>query len=72
MSLKKPVAVRAKPSKTDAAKAFAGKSEELTRVNANIRVDLHKALKVRSAEEGVSIRNLIEAWIEGWPKIANK
>ena len=40
-----------------------------TRLNANIPVELHRALKMRAAAEGKSIGELVEAWIKSW---ANK
>lgn len=49
-----------KPAKADIA---------TTRLNANIPVELHRALKMRAAAEGKSIGELVEAWIASW---ANK
>ena len=49
-----------KPAKADIA---------TTRLNANIPVALHRALKMRAAAEGKSIGELVEAWITSW---ANK
>ena len=40
-----------------------------TRLNANVPVELHRALKMRAASEGKSIGDLVEAWIRSW---ANK
>ena len=37
-----------------------------TRLNANIPVRLHRALKMRAAAEGKSIGDLVEEWIESW------
>lgn len=64
MSLKKPVP-QSKPSKAavDFAQANSG---DTMRVNANIRTELHTALKVRAAQEGRSIREILEEWIESW------
>ncbi len=39
-----------------------------TRLNANIKVELHRALKMRAAAERTTIGNLIEEWIKGWAK----
>jgi predicted HicB family RNase H-like nuclease len=36
------------------------------RLNANIAVELHRALKMRAAAEGTSIVNLVEDWIKSW------
>ena len=49
-----------KPAKADIA---------TTRLNANIPVELHRALKMRAAAESTSIGELVEAWIRSW---ANK
>jgi len=66
-TLKKPTLVK---PKAEAVLAFASqKSEgETARLNANIKVELHKALKVRAATEGTTIGNLIEEWISNWAK----
>lgn len=37
-----------------------------TRLNANIPVRLHRALKMRAAAEGKSIGDLVEEWIQSW------
>ena len=37
-----------------------------TRLNANIPVRLHRALKMRAAAEGKSIGELVEEWIQSW------
>lgn len=76
-TLTKPTLVR--PSKSDEALAFAesgsgGKQTKeggtaTARLNANIPVELHRALKMRAAAEGKSIGDLVEAWIRSW---ANK
>ncbi len=56
-------------SKTSQAPKFAeGEKSDTTRLNANIRVELHQALKARAAIEGRTIGNLIEEWIEGFAK----
>lgn len=57
-------------SKTSQALQFAENSKqgETTRLNANIRVELHRALKARAAMEGRTIGELIEEWIEGFAK----
>lgn len=67
-TLKKPTI--AAVSASAAALAFAGQKPEgeTVRVNANIRAELHKALKVRAANEGTTIGALIENWIESWAK----
>ena len=36
------------------------------RLNANIPIELHKALKVRAANESTTIGALIEDWIRSW------
>ena len=48
---------KVKQAKTDIATA---------RLNANIPVELHRALKMRAAAEGKSIGELVEAWIKSW------
>jgi predicted HicB family RNase H-like nuclease len=62
-------------SKSDAALAFAeagtGVNKAKTniataRLNANIPVELHRALKMRAATEGKSIGDLVETWIKSW------
>lgn len=56
-------------SKTSQALQFAeGNKGDTTRLNANIRVELHRALKARAAMEGRTIGDLIEEWIEGFSK----
>ena len=59
-----------KPStKTSQALQFAeGDKGDTTRLNANIRVELHRKLKARAAIEGRTIGELIEEWIEGLAK----
>ena len=65
MTLKKPAPVQA--SKAAAALAFAKpEADKTTRLNANIKVEMHTALKVRAATEGTTIGALIEEWIKGW------
>ena len=75
-SLAKPTL--ANKSKSEIAMAFAEAGAEdkrvkpdiaTTRLNANIPVELHRALKMRAAAEGKSIGDLVEAWIKSW---ANK
>lgn len=39
------------------------------RVNANIRPELHRKLKIYAAAQGVSMGDLIEEWIESLPTI---
>lgn len=64
-------------SKSDVAMEFAeagAKAEQVAavataRLNANIPVALHRALKMRAAAEGKSIGELVETWIKSW---ANK
>ena len=64
MTLKKPAPVQ--PSKAAAALAFAKpEADKTTRLNANIKVEMHTALKVRAATEGTTIGALIEEWIKG-------
>ena len=65
----------AKPTLTsktasEAALQFAEAKPETatTRLNANIPVELHRALKMRAAAEGKSIGELVEAWIKSWAK----
>lgn len=41
---------------------------ETARLNANIKVELHRALKMKAAAERTTIGNLIEEWIESWAK----
>ena len=48
---------KVKQAKTDIATA---------RLNANIPVELHRALKMRAAAEGKSIGELVEDWIKSW------
>ena len=36
------------------------------RLTANIRADLHLALKIRAARERTTIGELVEQWIETW------
>ena len=36
------------------------------RLTANIRADLHLALKIRAAQERTTVGELIEQWIKGW------
>ena len=36
------------------------------RLTANIRADLHLALKIRAAQERTTVGELIEQWIAGW------
>lgn len=36
------------------------------RLTANIRADLHLALKIRAAQERTTVGELIERWVEGW------
>jgi predicted HicB family RNase H-like nuclease len=57
-------------AKSAAALAFASQKTEgeTARLNANIKVELHKALKVRAATEGTSIGSLIEEWSSSWSK----
>ena len=44
--------------------------DNLTRLNANIPVELHTSLKMRAAKEGTAMGALIENWIAGWSKAA--
>ena len=64
MTLKKPAPVQA----SKAALAFAQPEGQVTRLNANIKLELHTALKVRAATEGTTIGALIEDRIKGWAK----
>lgn len=66
MTLKKPAPVQT--TKAAAALAFAQPEGQTTRLNANIKLELHTALKVRAATEGTTIGALIEEWIGSWPK----
>lgn len=36
------------------------------RLTANIRADLHLALKIRAAQERTTVGELIEQWVESW------
>lgn len=62
------------PAKTTSAAvlAFAEAGSEAniatTRLNANIPVELHRALKIRAVTEGVTIGELVENWIKSWVK----
>jgi len=49
--------------------AAAGAVGEVTRINANIRVELHRKLKAHAAVNGRTMGELIEEWIEGLPNI---
>jgi hypothetical protein len=64
MTLKKPAPVQA--SKTAAALAFAQPEGQTTRLNANIKLELHTALKAKAAMEHTTIGALIEGWIASW------
>ena len=65
MTLKKPAPVQA--SKAAAALAFAKpEADKTTRLNANIKLELHTALKARAAMEHTTIGALIEEWIASW------
>ena len=66
MTLKKPAPVQA--STAAAALAFAEPQGKTTRLNANIKLELHTALKTRAAQEHTTIGALIEDWIKGWAK----
>lgn len=69
-ALSKPTLVR----KQADALAFAESGQEgkqakagaTARLNANIPIELHRALKMRAAAEGKSIGDLVEAWIRSW------
>lgn len=72
-TLAKPTLVN--KSKSEIALAFAENNKQqpqadiaTTRLNANIKLELHTALKVRAATEGTTIGALIEEWINGWKK----
>lgn len=72
-TLTKPTLVSKKASEAALAFAEAGvkikpaKAEiPTTRLNANIPVRLHRALKMRAAAEGKSIGELVEEWIQSW------
>lgn len=47
-----------------ATKAAEQDGEKLARLNANIKADLHRKLKMKAAAEGVTMGDLIEAWIK--------
>ena len=68
MTLTKPTL--APKTTSEAALQFAEAKPEIatTRLNANIPVELHRALKMRAAAEGKSIGELVEAWIKSWVK----
>lgn len=59
------------PKKLDKALKFAaaGAEGEVTRINANIKVELHRKLKAYAAMNGRTMGELIEEWIEGLPNI---
>lgn len=71
----KPTLTKPTP-KLDASKVLAfaeasnhqGEQAKTTRLNANIPIELHKALKIRAANEGTTIGALIEDWIRSWAK----
>ncbi len=44
------------------------KAPEVARLNANIPVELHMALKMRATKERTTIGRLIEDWIRSWHK----
>ena len=53
-------------SKTSQAMQFAeGNKAGTTRLNANIKVEMHRKLKARAALDGRTIGELIEEWIDG-------
>jgi predicted HicB family RNase H-like nuclease len=72
----KPKPTLTKPQPVDASKVLAfaeaggqqkrDEATTTTRLNANIPIELHKALKVRAANEGTTIGALIEDWIRSW------
>jgi len=41
---------------------------QTTRLNANIKIELHTALKIKAATEGTTIGALIEEWISSLNK----
>ena len=54
-------------SKTSQALQFAESDKgDTTRLNANIKLELHTALKARAAMEHTTIGALIEEWIASW------
>jgi predicted HicB family RNase H-like nuclease len=65
MSMKKPTP-RDFITATDAKDAKEQDGRELARLNCNIPVELHTALKLRAAKERTSIAKLVEAWILSW------
>lgn len=65
MTLEKPAPVQACKA---AALAFAQPKGQVTRLNANIKLELHTVLKVRAATEGTTVGALIEEWMKGWTK----
>ena len=53
--------------KTKSGKAGSGQIPEGdVRLTANIRAELHLALKIRAARERTTIGELIEAWVATW------
>ena len=65
ITMKKPAFVQATKA---AALAFAQQDAHTTRMNANIKLELHTALKTRAAMEHTTIGALIKEWIKGWAK----
>lgn len=72
----KPTLTKPTP-KLDASKVLAfaeasnnqqGEQAKTARLNANIPIELHKALKIRAANEETTIGALIEDWIRSWAK----
>ena len=73
--LGKPVLPTTSSNTAEAAIAFAEAGAQVkqakadiptTRLNANIPVELHRALKIRAASEGKTIGQLVEDWIKSW------
>lgn len=70
--MKSPTATRSAPHEGSSGHAPGSPSrsgqlpEGDVRLTANIRADLHLALKIRAARERTTIGELIEAWVETW------
>lgn len=74
LNLSKPMPASTRPSMeaamafaeakaTKPAKAAEPEGGKLVRLNANIKEELHRKLKMKAAAEGVTMGDLIERWI---------
>lgn len=66
-------AARSPAARTRSSAATAPKGEKSglipegdVRLTANVRADLHMALKMRAVQERTTVGELIEAWIQSW------